>query len=235
MTTTTAARGTPANYALSTVLSNGSLASSTLASAGSAAPTTVADAATSGHDRATMVDLSDRAQALLRQATADRTTLLDLPASFDELVTKRTEDLAKSLVEAFTAERIPLDEAISLSIDSSGTIHADGPYEERIEKYFKDNPEAAKEFKAVATLNALRATLEALRLYNEEKKSATTKEEQAAASDRYTVRSMYIHSLSGLLTLKGKITSAAMDYAKSLSDPSHAGQALQRQSTDMLV
>jgi hypothetical protein len=33
----------------------------------------------------------------------------------------------------------------------------------------------------------------------------------------------------------GKITSAAMDYAKSLSDPSHVGQALQHQSTDVLV
>jgi putative NADH-flavin reductase len=229
MTTTIAARGT-AGHALSALLSKGSLVSSALASKASAF------ANANGHDRTTTVDLSDQAKALLQQATAEQTALLDLPASFDELVTKRTEDFAKKLVEAFTAENIPVDEAISLSIDSSGTIHADGPYKKRIEQYFKDNPEAAKEFKAVATLNALRATLEALRLYNEEKKAAATKEQQVAASDRYTMRSMYIFSLSGLLTLKdGKITSAAMDYAKSLSDPLHVGKASPRQSTDVLV
>jgi hypothetical protein len=234
MTTTIAAKGVPADYSLSTLLSKGSLALSALAR--KSWSTSFAGATTNGHDGATLVDLSDEAQAQLQQAEADRTTLLDLPASFDELVAKRTEDFAKSLVEAFTAEDIPLDEAISLSIDSSGTIHADGPYKKRIEQYFKDNPEAAKEFKAVATLNALRATLEALRLFNEEKKSATTKEQQTQAWDRYTVRSLYIDSLSGLLTLKdGKITSAAMDYARSLSDSSRVGQALQRQSTDVLV
>ena len=66
--------------------------------------------------------------------------------------------------------------------------------------------------------------------------AARGKEQQVAASDRYTMRSMYIFSLSGLLTLKdGKITSAAMDYAKSLSDPLHVGQASPRQSPDVLV
>jgi hypothetical protein len=50
------------------------------------------------------------------------------------------------------------------------------------------------------------------------------------------MRSMYIISLSGLLTLKdGKITSAAMDYAKSLSDPLHVSQTSPRQSMDVLV
>ena len=229
MATTIAARGGPADQGLAALLSKVSLSSSALA-------TTRASAATNGRDRATTVDLSEQAQALLQQAEAEATTLRDLPDSFDELVAKRTEDFAKSLVAAFTAEDIPLDEPISLSIDSSGTIHADGPYKKRIEQYFKDNPEAAKEFKAVATLNALRATLEALRLFNEEKKSATTKEQQTEAWDRYTVRSLYIHSLSGLLTLKdGKITSASMDYARSLSDSSRVGHALQRQSTDVLV
>ena len=231
--TTITAKGASTDYALAILLSKASQARSASGSNASGALATSANSATTGQDSATTVDLSEQAKALLQQATIDPTTNLDLPASFDELVAKRTDDFAQSLVEAFTAEHIPLDDAISLRIDSSGNIIADGPYKKRIEKYFKDNPEAAKEFKTVATLNALRAAAEALRLYNEEKKSATSTEQKAAAWDRYTARSMHIQSLSGSLTLKdGQITSAAMDYATSLSDPS---QAFQPQRTDLRV
>src|SRR5262249_51875212 len=138
---------------------------------------------------ATKVQLSDTAQALLQQIAANQTGAQKLPASFDELVSKKTSDLAASLVKAFTDAHIPLDDPISLHIDSAGDIRAEGPYQKRIEQYFKDNPDVAKEYKTVATLNALKATEQALALYEREKQAATTDKGRAEASDRYLARS----------------------------------------------
>lgn len=173
------------------------------------------DAGTDTRAPAVALELSPHARALLQ----GQQILQALPKSFDELVTQKTTDLAKRLIDAFTAEHIPLDEAIALRVDRSGTIHAEGPYKERIEKYFKDNPEAAEEFKAVATLNALRASQEVLRLQNEELRSARTEEERDAARNRSMLRSMDIQSLYGSMTLKdGELTSAATRYVSLLSE-----------------
>lgn len=220
MTTITTA-GASSGSLLATLLSQlGGSASAKPSGSGSGSA-----AAASGDQNATTVSLSDTAQSLLQQAGANQANALNVPASFDDLVEQKTDAFAKALTESLTAESIPLNDPITLQIDSAGTIHADGPYKAKIEKLFRDNPELAKQAKEVATLNALRATTAALRLYNKELRNAHTKEARTAASDRYMVRSMAIQALSGTMTLAGgQITSAAMDYADALS-PTDAAQA----------
>jgi hypothetical protein len=221
--TTIATTGASSDNLLSKLLSQlgsaSSPSSSTNSTSGGSAVSTSADAG------ATTIDLSDAAKTLLQQASANQANVPDVPASFDEMVQQKTDAFASSLSQALSAMGIPQDQPLNLTIDSSGTIHADGPYKDKIEKMFRDNPELAKQAKEVATLNALRATTEALRLYNKEMRTATTKEQRDAASDRYTARAMTIQSLSGNLTLAGgHVTSAAMDYADTLAQ-SEAAQA----------
>ncbi|MBN8938061.1 MAG: hypothetical protein J0H01_01160 [Rhizobiales bacterium] len=173
----------------------------------------------SAGEPAVSVVLSDQAKARLKQLQAGLPMTQDQSASLDAMVQKRTEAFAATLSKAFAALQIPLDDAISLQVDKSGQITTDSPYKKAIAKYFEANPEAAKEFKAIASLNALRATQKALELYNEEQKAARNKDEQGAAWDRYATRSMAIQKLSGSFSLKqGKLSSAAMDYVIA-SDP----------------
>jgi hypothetical protein len=221
--TTIAATSAASDNLLSMLLSQlGSAASApstSKSSSGGSATNASADAG------ATTIDLSDAAKTLLQQAGANQADAVNVPASFDDMVQQKTDAFASSLSQALTAMNIPQDQPLHLTIDSSGTIHADGPYKDKIEKMFRDNPELAKQAKEVATLNALRATTEALRLYNKELRTATTKEQRDAASDRYTMRAMTIQTLSGNLTLAGgQVTSAAMDYANALS-PTDTAQA----------
>jgi hypothetical protein len=216
--TTIATTSTPTDRASATPLSYGR--ATTDASAGSRAEGGGAGAAAPAGNSATNVQLSTKAQALLQQVATNQTGVPHLPASFDQMVTEKTSDLAATLVKGFTAVFIPLDQPISLQVDSSGTVHADGPYKKQIEKYFADNPDVAKEVKTVASLNALKATEQAMRLYVKEQQSATTDKDRAAASDRYMVRSMNIQSLSGDFTLSnGQLTSAATQYTTALSSP----------------
>jgi len=176
--------------------------------------------AASASNSTTSVELSDQAEALLQKLADTQAAALRLPDSFDEMVVQKTSALAARLIKDFAHDNIPVDEAIAFTIDSSGTVHADGPYKKRIEQYLKDNPDVAKEFQTVATLNALRATEQALRLYLKETQAATTDKDKAAASDRYVVRSMSIQSLAGHLTLAdGQLSSAAMEYVTALSPP----------------
>jgi hypothetical protein len=171
-------------------------------------------------DSTTSVELSDRAQALLQKLTDNQAAALRLPDSFDEMVAQKTSALAARLIRDFAHDNIPVDEAIAFTIDSSGTVRSDGPYRKRIEQYLKDNPDVAKEIQTVATLNALRATEQGLRLYLKEKQAATTDKDKAAASDPYMARSMNIQSLAGHLILAdGQLSSAAMDYVTALSPP----------------
>lgn len=185
----------------------------------------------SSNGPAVSVVLSDQAKARLKQlqsglqAAQDLQAVQDLPVSLDAMVQKRTDAFAATLNKDFAALQIPLDDAISLRVDASGQITTDSPYKKTIAKYFEANPEAAKEFKAIASLNALRATQKALELYNEEQKAARNKDEQNAAFDRHATRSLAIQKLSGSFTLKGgKLSSAAMDYVIA-SDPRSARAA----------
>lgn len=198
-------------------LRSGSAADAVSPSKSAASDTSAA--AKGGNDPAVSIVLSDQAKARLKQLQAGLQVAQDLPVSLDAMVQKRTDAFAATLNKAFAALQIPLDDAISLQVDKSGRITTDSPYKKAIAKYFEDNPEAAKEFKAIASLNALRATQKALELYNEEQKAARNKDEQSAAFDRHATRSQAIQKLSGSFSLKqGKLSSAAMDYVIA-SDP----------------
>jgi thioredoxin-related protein len=97
-------------------------------------------------------------------------------------------------------------------------VRVDGPYKEKLEKYFKEHPEATKELKTLSALNTLNATQENMRLYNKENNKAITKKEKDAAADHYAVRSAYIQALSGLTTFKdGTLTSTVSEYMESVT------------------
>ncbi|NVO14775.1 MAG: hypothetical protein HXX10_12125 [Rhodoplanes sp.] len=181
-----------------------------------------------------VVDLSDTAMVAAQGAGSAALASLDLPKSFDELLLRRTEALAQKLTQNFADAGIDVDSKIALQVDSSGRIRTDGPQKERIEQFFRDNPEIAKEVRDVASLNTMKAAAEALRRYNEEMKSAHDKDSQSAVRDRYTTRSLRIQELSGSLTLEdGKLTSAAVEYADSLSPADD--KARSRNQTDVLT
>lgn len=160
--------------------------------------------------------------------------------TFDEMVTRRTEAFAATLSGAFEAAQIRIEDAMALRVDRYGGITADGPQKDKIEKLMRDNPDLAEEFRTIATLNAMRAAAEALRVHAEETKAARNPKEKRAADDRYAGHAAAIHSLSGSLTLKGdRLVSAAMVYARSLSDPGGDVAAVRSQwedrRTDFLV
>ncbi|WP_296572375.1 hypothetical protein [Phreatobacter sp.] len=165
---------------------------------------------------------------------------IGLSQDIDELVQSRTEALAKRLTSAFEASQIRTDEPLALRVDRYGTIEADGPQKKKIEKLMREDPELAREFRTVASLNAARAVAEALRLHAEELKAARNPGEKRAADDRYSGRAVAIHTASGSMTLTdGRLISAAVVYAQSLSDPPAEGKELAAwladQKTDFLV
>lgn len=182
---------------------------------------------------ATVTVLSDAAAALAKGGQS-------VSRDFDEMVQRRTDALASRMQEAFKAEMIRTDEPIAMRVDRYGTITVDGPQKKKIEKLMRDDPELAKEFRDVASLNTARAVAEALRLHAEELKSARNPKERREAGDRFAVRSATIQDLSGSMTLKdGKLISAARVYAQSLSDPPADGKAIAarmaEQKTNFLV
>ena len=120
-----------------------------------------------------------------REAAANATR------SFDERLKARSDALASRLSAAFAEKGIPIDDPISVRIES-GSIVSDSPYKKKIEKLFRDDPDLAKEFESVASLKAMQAAQKALELYNEAKKSARSKGEQAAAYARYTTHMLDI-------------------------------------------
>jgi hypothetical protein len=234
--TTIATTGLPAQTSMASV-SRGAIP---------AASTAAGQAAAGGSDDAggdaTTVQISDLARMLAQSfapqsgSAADQAGQLKLPANFDEMVTQRTDTLAATLTDAFAAAHIPLADATTLVVDSYGQIRADGPGKKKIEQYFKDNPEAAKEFKTVATLNSLKAAEQVLRLYNEEKKAATTDDQKAAAFDRWTARMVNIQSLSGIMSLQGgKLISATGLYADSITPPGSDAKSAQSPGVDLVA
>lgn len=203
------------------------------AGAGSAA----GGSATAAPEPAAITVLSKEAAALLGTGAGAG---LDLPKDFDDMVQRRTDALASRLAAAFEGADIRTDESLALRVDRYGTVHAEGPQKEKIEKLMRDDPELAKEFRTVATLNALRAVAETLRLHAEDMKAARTPKERQAADDRYAGRSAAIHAAAGSMTLKeGRLVSAAMVYAQSLSDPPsdprEIADVLADRKTDFLV
>jgi hypothetical protein len=158
------------------------------------------------------VELSDQAKALLQLQK-------DLSMTFEERLQKRSDALAEKLSKAFAKINVNLDEAVRLKVDKFGNVTSEGPWKEKIEEMFRDDPDLAKELKEISALNALKAAQTALELYNKEK-GAPGSEQQSEAWTRYNVRSMNIQTLSGVISLQdGKLRSAAVDYIDTITDP----------------
>jgi hypothetical protein len=167
-----------------------------------------------------LVELSDRGKAIVEKAKADAAVAADLSLTFDERLQKRTEALTAKLTEAFGKLNVNLDDAVRLYVDKSGNVSSKGPWAKKIEKFFADNPDLAKEMKAITGLNALKAANAALDLYNTEKGSTIGSERQDQAWVRYNIRSINIQRLSGVMSLKdGKLRSAAVDYIDTIAHP----------------
>lgn len=142
----------------------------------------------------------------------------DLSPSFVDMVARKTRDFSKTLMSALEAAKIPTDEPITLTLDASGKVTADGPYKERVEKFFKDNPELAKQLKDIAALNSMVAMNEAMRRFTEAKEKAENDEDLKQATLDYTTQSGTIQSLSGTMVLaEGQLTSGAVSYMSSLA------------------
>jgi hypothetical protein len=202
---------------ITSLLHAGSTAGAATASTASAESGTSAN---SGGVAATIVGLSDHAKAILEKASADRAATTDLTLSFDEILAKRSDALSSKLTAAFKDLNVNLDDAVRLQVDKFGNVTTEGPWKKKIEKLFADDPELAKELKAVAGLNALKAANTALDLYNKERGSTANSKRQTEAWTRYNIRSINIQTLSGVMTLKdGKLRSAAVDDIDMLADP----------------
>jgi hypothetical protein len=190
------------------------------AAAGSAPAPADADAPGSSSSAADTVELSDQAKATIAKAKADLAATANLTLSFDEILAKRTDALTKTLTSAFAGMNVNLDDAVRLQVDKFGNVTAEGPWKAKIEKFFQDNPDLAKELKTVASLNSLKAAQTDLDLYNKEKGSTPGSKQQSEAWTQYNIRSMNIQTLSGVMTLKdGKLRSAAVDYMDLIADP----------------
>ncbi|HEY0329818.1 MAG TPA: hypothetical protein VGC77_12045 [Rhodopseudomonas sp.] len=188
-----------------------------------AATAVKADAAPGATAPADTVELSDHAKAMLAKAQADAQAVADLKMSFDERLQKRSDALADKLTKAFSDFHVNFDDSVRLQVDKFGNVTTEGPWKKKIEKYFADNPEVAKELKAVAGLNALKAASTALDLYNKEKGETAGSKQQQAAWSKYNVRSINIQTLSGVMSLTdGKLRSAAVDYIDAIADPTGA-------------
>jgi hypothetical protein len=212
-----AAANSSATNAIASLLSNA-------ASAATAPATPAAKATTSGSSAssnpADIVDLSDNAKATLARAKTDQVATAGLTLSFDEILTKRSDALSAKLSTDFAALNVNLDEAVRLQVDKFGNVTTEGPWKKKIEKLFADNPELAKELKAVAGLNSLKAAQTALDLYNREKGATAGSKQQQHAWSNYNIQSINIQTLSGVMSLKdGKLRSAAVDYIDMLADP----------------
>ena len=199
--------------------------------------TSTAKTATAATDQpATNVDLSDRAKALLAKAAADEEIAADLKLSFDERLAKRSDALAQTLTERFKKLNVNLDDSVRLQVDRFGKVTTEGPWKEKIEKMFADDPDLAKEFKTVAALNSLKAAQTALDLYTKEKGSAVGSQQQQKAWVDYNIRSINIQKLSGVMSLTdGKLRSAAVDYIDMIADPTGAAASSQKDATNRLA
>jgi hypothetical protein len=185
---------------------------------------------------ATTIELSDRAKALLAKAAADQEATADLTLSFDERLAKRSDALAQTLTERFKKLNVNLDDSVRLQVDKFGKVTTEGPWKEKIEKLFADDPELAKEFKTVAALNSLKAAQTALDLYTKEKGSAAGSQQQQKAWVDYNIRSINIQKLSGVMSLTdGKLRSAAVDYIDMIADPTGAAASSQKDATNRLA
>lgn len=145
------------------------------------------------------------------EAATDAQTL---PSDFAELVAQKNQELATSLTAALKDAKISTDEPMKLIFDkSSGKITTSGPNKEKIEKFFDERPELAKQFKDVAALNSLLALNTAMRHFNEARRNAKTDQERDQAQSDYTGDTMAIGALGNSMVLSnGVLESPAVVY-----------------------
>jgi hypothetical protein len=209
-----AAANSSATNAIAPFLSNAATANATAAT-----NATPSGSSASGNP-ADILDLSDSAKATLARAKADQVAAAGLTLSFDEILTQRSDALSAKLSADFAHLNVNLDAAVRLQVDKFGNVTTEGPWKKKIEKLFADHPELAKELKAVAGLNSLKAAQTALDLYNKERGATAGSKQQQHAWSNYNIRSINIQTLSGVMSLKdGKLRSAAVDYIDMLADP----------------
>lgn len=148
---------------------------------------------------------------LFNEAGTEETTRSS--SSFADIVAHKTQDFSKTLKAALESAKIPTDEPMTFTIDAGGKVSVDSPYKKRIEEFFEDNPELAKQLKDIAALNSMVALNEAMRRYGELKDKAKDDDERKQADAAYAADTLTIQSLSGTMTLEGgQLTSAAVSY-----------------------
>ncbi|ABD88654.1 hypothetical protein [Rhodopseudomonas palustris] len=216
------ASSSPASNSSAALLQSGlkpeSAAATTTANGGAAPASTTTAAA--------KVELSEHAKAMLAKAQADAQAVADLKMTFDERLEKRSDALAQKLTKAFAFFNVNLDDSVRLQVDKFGNVTTEGPWKKKIEKLFADDPDLAKELKAIAGLNALKAASTALELYNKEKGATAGSKQQQEAWTKYNIRSINIQTLSSVMSLTdGKLRSAAVDYIDAIADPTGTGAA----------
>ena len=133
------------------------------------------------------------------------------PATFDTLVAKKNQELAKTLMSALQALQIPTDEPITLRVDGAGRVTADGPYREKIEKMFEQRPELTQQFKDVSALNSMLALNEAMRRFSAARKNARDDDERSRVEASFLSDCLNIQARSNTMVLaEGKLVSPAV-------------------------
>lgn len=148
---------------------------------------------------------------------------VDLSMSLAEILAERTKKLSDQLVSSFKALGIGMTNSFSLKVSKGGVISATGPYKEKIEDFFKDNPDVAKELKEIAALSALVAMQEVNEKYKkarEADKIIDPEEREKAHKSldmRHLSQTATISEMSGYVTYNdGAFSSTALDYARSI-------------------
>lgn len=180
---------------------------------------------------ATTVDLSAAAKAKLAELVGGTPSpsIATGIKSLDDVAQERSKALADKLVARLKNLGIELDSPINLKLDSMGNVTTDGAYKKTIDKMFKDDPDLAKEFKEVASLNAMRAAQKALEAFEKETKAAKDDDGRAAAHGRYAARLIASQDVSGTMTLDdGKLRSWSAEYIDASVGEARAAKASTR-------
>lgn len=134
-------------------------------------------------------------------------------ADFADMVAQKTQSFAKTLTEALQGANLPTNEPLVLHVDSNGTVTVDGPYKERMEKFFKEHPDLGQQLREVSALNTLVALNEALRRFAAAKDAARSDKDRDQAQAAYLDDCLGIQARSGTMVLAdGQLASTAVGF-----------------------
>ncbi|MBO1022942.1 hypothetical protein IPV08_23575 [Methylobacterium sp. SD274] len=161
---------------------------------------------------AAVIDLSANARSVLASLVGTSTRTKDV-TPFETMLKERTDALTQKLLKAFADKSIPADESFTLQLDDLGNLRTDSPYKKTMEEIFEKDPDLAKEFKEIASLNSMKAAQKAMEAFEKEKAAARDDDERSAAQSRFTTRLSTSLELSKTMVLKdGKLTSLSLDF-----------------------